>query len=134
MPLWGRRELRVTSRPRLPCSTLRDLGQKLTFTPCSPGGPFTPAGQLVGHWKRNSAGFCVTGLPQANRAVLPKTSPPPAPGCTSLPQSLPVSQGPYRPKEPVSLPAPLKTTRPFPELAPPQAPPLTRKSALPSRP
>lgn len=110
------------SCPPLPCSTPQDLGRKLTFTPCSPGGPFTPAGQLVGHWKRNSVGFCVTGLPQANRAVLPKT----------------VSQGPYLPMEPVSLPAPLKMTRPFPGLAPPQAPPqappLTRKSALPSRP
>lgn len=47
---------------------------------------------------------------------------------------LPVSQGPYLRMGPVSLPAPLKMTRPFPGLAPPQAPPLTRKSALPSRP
>ena len=52
MPLKGRRELNTRSPP-VTCTTLpRFRPGALTFTPCSPGGPFIPGGQLVGHWKQ----------------------------------------------------------------------------------
>lgn len=122
MSLKGRNELSIRS---LPNSLLHPPRTRvLTFTPCSPGGPFTPAGQLVGHWKENPIGpqGHLPGSGQLGSA---------SPFCQLFKQSSQLTwQNLYH--CPSSLPTdPITTTPPS---ASSQTPLLTRKSALPSRP
>lgn len=54
MPLERRGDSSAPGSPLSTCATLiPGKSHPFTFTPCRPWGPFTPAGQLVGHWKEN---------------------------------------------------------------------------------
>lgn len=110
MPLKGR-ELRVKSPLDYLLLPHSVLGQQLTFTPCSPWGPFTPAGQLVGHYKENPTGLCGHRSAQTSWEVLPQPV---------THQSDPLCHSPSpSPTNPTSRPQ-LPPHLPFPQSAPHQ--------------
>lgn len=135
-----RAQSEVPSQP--PALPSQDLGQELAHSPSLPAAPGVLSHLLdssLGTGKKIPQGSVVMGLPQAGWVVLPhfansQTLLPPhmSEPFHAAPPHLPLTLSPYDPTYLHHCPSPADP--PFPCISPSPGPPLTRKSALPSRP